>query len=94
MGIGNGVGRFAVEGGRIVGDNRGMGRARTRGVRAGGSIHTISCCFGALHGMNVEACAIGGERGVRDWGRDISSPRLTADGDWGTCGDTLIWNRA
>jgi hypothetical protein len=52
-----------------------MRGARTQGGRAGGSVYTLSSRLGALHGMNVEICAIRSERGVRDWGRDRRSHR-------------------
>jgi hypothetical protein len=90
--IGNGVGRFTVESGRVVGHNGGMGRARTRSGCCGGSVHTVSSCLRALHGMNVETRAIGSKCGVRYWGRDIRNDRLTIDGNWGAWSDTVIWN--
>ena len=93
MWVGNGV-RFAVKGGRVVGRNGGVGRTRTQGGRATGSVHALSCRLGALHGMDVESCAIGGERGVRDWGRDSRSDRWTVDGDGGACRDTFVWDGA
>ena len=43
MWVGKGVSRIAVKSGRVVGRNRGVGRARTQGGRAGGSVHTVSC---------------------------------------------------
>jgi hypothetical protein len=44
--------------------------------------------------MNVEIGTVGGKCGVRDRRRDARGRHWTTDGNWGTCRDAFVWDRA